>query len=143
MKKFLTAILALALTAAAAAQNLPDVAGILGRLESNRVTSAYRIVVGTDAPVIYEGTATAQGNCFRISGNGLEIYCDGSTLTVADPAAMEAYVEDASSLEEYIKSNIGGVTEFKLSGTSYGPKSDDKAPFVFEGGPDWIVTDLR
>ena len=143
MRKILTVILALSLGAATASGQHPDVAGILSRLGSCRITADYSITVDNGAPVIYSGTATAQDNCFRISGNGLEIYCDGITLTVADPASREAYVEDAPSLEDYINSNIGSVTDICISNTLYEAKSDDPGKFSFSAGPDWIVTDLR
>lgn len=44
-----------------------------------------------------KGDINVQGNCWKMSGNGLEMYCDSSVLWVIDPSLKEVVVENAAS----------------------------------------------
>lgn len=46
-----------------------------------------------------KGIATVQDNCYHVSGDGFEIWCDGESVYTVDPAAMEAVIESVSSYE--------------------------------------------
>lgn len=46
---------------------------------------------------IGEGKVEIQGNSYHMKGNGMEIYCDGSSTWLIDEAAGEVVVEDADT----------------------------------------------
>lgn len=48
------------------------------------------------ADMVGEGTVEFQGNAYRLSGNGIEVCCDGKDVWLMDPAAKEVYIEPVS-----------------------------------------------
>ena len=48
------------------------------------------------ADVVGEGIVEFQDNAYRLSGNGIEVYCDGNDVWLMDPAAKEVYIEPVS-----------------------------------------------
>ena len=48
------------------------------------------------ADMVGEGTVEFQGNAYRLSGNGIEVCCDGTDVWLMDPAAKEVYIEPVS-----------------------------------------------
>lgn len=50
---------------------------------------------GTKA--VGSGVLASQGACWQMMGNGFEMWCDAKTVWVADPAAKEVVIEDAST----------------------------------------------
>lgn len=145
MKRLILIAAALMACVAGFAQN--DLKQILSKAETSRVSVAYDCtIMQQDVPMKFKGVALLQGNCFTLKGNGMEIYCDGKTLVYVDPASKEAYYEDASGLEEYIRSNAGAVREMKLSDVRYEELSDDLSDFRFNTldlDSRWVITDLR
>lgn len=78
---------------------------LLDRLYSNvasscvSVTYAYTSrISGVDASG--EGVLTAQGQMWKVVGNGVEMYCDGECVWVLDHALKEAVVEPVSQEEQ-------------------------------------------
>ena len=43
-----------------------------------------------------EGKVEFQGNAYHLSGNGIEVYCDGKDVWLVDPSAKEVYIEPVS-----------------------------------------------
>lgn len=50
----------------------------------------------SDIEISYHAEILVQGNCYHMKGNGLEIYCDGSSLWVMDHEIKEAVIERVS-----------------------------------------------
>ena len=50
-------------------------------------------------PVKGSGHITMQGNGYAMTGNGLEIYCNGTTKWTVDREALEVIIENADSLD--------------------------------------------
>lgn len=48
------------------------------------------------ADVVGEGIVEFQDNAYRLSGNGIEVCCDGIDVWLMDPAAKEVYIEPVS-----------------------------------------------
>lgn len=144
-RQILTILATMALALGASAQD--DAARVLARLQSNRISGEYScVIMQQGVPVSLNGTATVQGDCFHLKGNGLEIFCDGQRLCYVDRSSKEAYIEQAVRLEEYIKAGMGEVKDLKLSKVRYLELSEDMSEFVFETSSldkSWVVTDLR
>jgi len=161
---------AFALSISANAQD--NAAGRLkAMLESGRISAAYKYDIDGKIPVNGSGTAILEGNCFRISGGGLDIYCDGSNIYTVDSRAKEVYVEKAENSGGWLRdpeemlsqiknlkygsdSISGSITtpgtegtlNFTLSGIKTLSPSGKKDEFSFDlsaAGPDWVITDLR
>lgn len=117
------------------------------------------------------GTVEIQGNAYHMLGNGMEIFCDGTSTWMIDHAAFEVIIEAADSKEagymanpvtllmnlENIASSYSvdankvtlilpddsSVEIIVNSITSCGTKKSENfcPPTKFDA--DWIVTDLR
>lgn len=144
MKKLIICLSALLLGFVASAQQA-QVAEIAAHLETDRISLRYDCTLTQETPVRLTGTLLVQGTCYQAKGNGMEIYCDGTTRWTVDPAAKEVYIEPAEGLEELMAWRES-LSDLKLSDLRYLPLSDDLGPFRFDTaslGSDWIVTDLR
>ena len=117
------------------------------------------------------GTVEVQGNTYHMKGNGIEIYCDGSSTWLIDQAASEVVIESADSKDAGLLANpillLMNIEESKIS---YKIESDQihldlpdgtrltikilsmdaaptKKPEAFrpptEFSGEWVVTDLR
>ena len=144
MKKrfFLLIVLLLPLTAAAQKLTLETVAA---HLRTDRISLQYAFTIAEPAPVQLSGTLLAQGECYRAVGNGMEIYCDGTTRWTVDPESKEVYIETAESVEELALWQ-DNMKELSLTDVRYLPLSDDLSPFFFDTAAlddSWVVTDLR
>lgn len=145
MKRLITLATAAVLSCTMWAQgNIDD---ILRRLDDFRIKAEFSCSVNTDdIRMDCKGTALAQGKCFVVKANGMELYCDGSSLTIVDPVEKEAYIQDATGLDEYLEENKSAVSGLKFQELRYLDKSSDMSPFRFDTGKlssDWTVTDLR
>ena len=118
---------------------------IFAELAGNRIEVDYSFsLMQNEVPVLCSGHAVFQQKYFHISGNGLEIFNDGTTITYMDFEAKEAYVESAVRMEDYIKENLKSVRDLKISNFRKLPESDDLSAFKApEPGPEWVMTDLR
>lgn len=145
MLKKLTSFLAgLLLTAAAGAQQA-QISEILARLQTDRIEFRFSCVFTRDTPVQLSGTLLLQGGCYRAEGQGMQIYCDGSTRWTVDPAAKEVYVEEPEGMEELFTLR-DALSDIRISDLRFRPLSEDLSVFRFDTaalGPDWVVTDLR
>ncbi len=106
---------------------------------------------------------TFQGRAFKMSGNGIEVYCDGETIWTLDMVAKEAYIEQVTSesieymneLEPKLSSlKDGSETSFnspegehvnvrvKTIKKSDGNDSETFRP-TYDFDSSWVVTDMR
>lgn len=118
-----------------------------------------------------EGRIELQGNAYHMQGNGIEIYCDGSSTWLIDQAASEVVIESADSKDAGLLANpIMLLMNIEESKISYKIESDQihldlpdgtrltikilsmdaaptKKPEAFrpptEFSGEWVVTDLR
>jgi len=135
----------LELWAAEPNKSLEELASLMKKLPGHRVEADYsfKLMQGKTA-ICCSGHAIIQENLFRISGNGMEIFCNGKTITYLDPERKEAYIEDAVKLDEYVKANITSIRELTTGRVAVSAISDNHSEFdapALDG--DWVVTDLR
>jgi len=120
---------------------------ILSQRQDRRITLSYSFTAnqnGTD--IQFTGQATAQDNCFRITANGLEIYCDSTAFYVVDRKAKEVCIDSAKSIEDYVIENAGSVKNLKVFDTVTEARSDNLSIFLFDLSAldkNWVITDLR
>ena len=118
---------------------------ILRRLETERVSLKYKIVLDSEPPIHLEGSLTLEGNCYLAVGNGLEIYSDGSTRWTVDPAEKEVYIERSTGVKEAFAYS-DSVKELKISEVQYSSAKGEVKSFRFDTSKldsSWVVTDLR
>ena len=142
MKKILTFAIALCLAAAAMAQNA-TIDELRKLVETNCVTADYSFLM--QEKISCSGTITVQQPCFKVVGNGLEIYCDGKSRWTVDREAKEVYIEYSESPEEYM-AYLPDVSDLKVTVVKTSPLSDDLKPFFFDVSrldSSWVITDLR
>ena len=146
MKRWILPLLALLLPLTAAAQvTSQQVAEIASHLDSHRISLHYDCTVTQDTPLKLSGTLLIQGDCYLAKGNGMEIYCDGTTRWTVDPESREVYIETAGGLEELVPWQ-DNLEELSLTQVRYLPLSDDLSAFSFDTASldaSWVVTDLR
>ena len=71
---------------------------LLGKSAQDCVVVDYEFAtVMSGVKTTGEGTVEIQGNAYHMEGNGVEIYCDGSTTWMIDEDAMEVFIEAADS----------------------------------------------
>ena len=143
MKKWILILVTLLpLTAAAQRYTLDTVAA---HLRTDRISLQYACTIAQPAPVQLSGNLLIQGDCYRAKGNGMEIYCNGTTRWTVDPESKEVYIEPAEGLEELLAWK-DSITELSLTEVKYLPLSDDLSAFRFDTASlddAWVVTDLR
>lgn len=144
MKKILLSLLVL-LPLAAAGQSAQQLEQIAAHLATDRISLHYDCVFTQEAPLHLTGVLLIQDDCYRAKGNGMEIYCDGSSRWTVDPASKEVYIETAEGLEELL-SWRDSLTELKITEVKYLPREEDLSVFRFDTASldsSWVVTDLR
>ena len=147
------------------------VENMLATLNNKRVSLDYSFSTTGKTALAGSGTITINGNFYKSSGNGLDIFCDGSTRWTVDTFAKEVYVEKASGTTDFLSNPetfLDNVTTLSvdskiISGTWKDPANDaearfslskikeselteDASEFTFDVsslGPEWVVTDLR
>lgn len=144
MKKILLSLLVL-LPLAAAGQSAQQLEQIAAHLATDRISLHYDCVFTQEAPLHLTGVLLIQDDCYRAKGNGMEIYCDGSSRWTVDPASKEVYIETAEGLEELL-SWRDSLTELKITEVKYLSREEDLSVFRFDTASldsSWVVTDLR
>lgn len=143
MKKWILILVALLpLTAAAQRYTLDTVAA---HLRTDRISLRYDCTIAQPAPVQLSGELLIQGDCYLAKGNGMEIYCNGTTRWTVDPESKEVYIETAGGIEELVPWQ-DNLEDLSLTDVRYLPLSDDLSPFAFDTtalDASWVVTDLR
>lgn len=123
---------------------------ILSMISTHRVDVSYSCEINvSETTVSVEGHITAQQNYYYVSGNGLDIYCDGQSRWTVDREAREVYIEQACGLEEFISdpdSYLGALSDLKIKDVKYSSLEDGASIFRFDTKSldnSWVVTDLR
>lgn len=126
--------------ALASAQSIES---LVPKLATSRIELSYDCLVG-DANVHFSGKLTAQGNSYHMTGNGLDIWCDGSTRWTLDTESKEVYIENSRGIEEVLEFK-DGISDVNLSDVVI-TKDPDAGTYTFDTSKlddSWIITDLR
>ena len=90
---FLTLLAVLACALTVRAQDSSALEALAQTLSSGEVRFHYTFEVKGDVPVKGSGAVSLLGDAYRIIGNEMEIWCNGTTRWTVDRNAREAYVE--------------------------------------------------
>ena len=72
------------------------------------------------------GTVEVQGNTYHMKGNGIEIYCDGTSTWLIDETAEEVVIESADSKDAgFLANPIILLMNLEESGISYEVNGDN------------------
>lgn len=77
------------------------VADFCSSLRGKRSVFDYSFVVKGDFPLSGSGQLVIQDDAFVMTGDGLKIYCDGTTRWTVDTAAQECYIENVEGSADY------------------------------------------
>ena len=109
MKKtiFITAaaLLAFCIPSGAKSKTLAD---FIGKVSSSLVKFDYSFTMQTSnskSKMTGEGKVKVQDDCFYMEGNGLEVWCDGSTRWTVDRFAEEALIEPVDGSSDSFATN--------------------------------------
>lgn len=91
MKKLIAVFPALTLCLGLCADNV--FTDFLSRLDSLNVSFDYTFEVKGPVPLAGQGSVLMQGDCYRLTSEGLRIWSDGSVRYVADDISKELYIE--------------------------------------------------
>ncbi|NLZ50716.1 MAG: hypothetical protein GX899_03290 [Rikenellaceae bacterium] len=168
MKRILAiAVSALAFANPSMAQNsINDVIALLKG--DNAISCNYSYALKGDFPLKSSGTALLHKHKYYLNENGIETYCDGSTVWTVDRKAKEVLVSKSegsivSRLEDFeditisrytgktlsctLKNEAHGINiDFNAENISISRAPEDSSAFIFDTsklGSDWIITDLR
>ncbi len=94
--------------------------------ESATLEFTYSIDLSEEARISGNASVTYQDTAYMMSGNGIESYCDGSTVWTLDMEAGEVYIESVTDdLKEYMKT---------LAASLEGIEADSDASFLSPDG---------
>ncbi len=125
------ALLSLPQVSLAKSKTLDD---FVGKVSTSLVSFDYSFTMPTKkAKMTGEGSVKVQGPCFFVDGNGLEIWCDGTTRWTIDRLAEEALVEQVDdSFDSYatnpalmISSIDDAFSEVSFGSSKFGGKVVD------------------
>ena len=80
-------------------------AALLDKLYTNMASSCVEMIYTYETEVsgvkaVGEGKLDVQGDMWIMTGNGIQMWCDGKTLWVADPSLKEVVIEPASGEDD-------------------------------------------
>lgn len=93
MKRVYLLILATVCAAGMSAQERGPLGTFAEALASSDVSFRYAYEVRGDIPMKGNGTAALCGAAYHVTGNGMDLWCDGATRWTVDRNAREAYIE--------------------------------------------------
>lgn len=105
------------------AQNSSLLERLYSDFASSNITLDFSYVIGTGgSDIVGDGKVDFQGNAYHMSGNGLDIYCDGKDVWLMDTRAKEVYIEAVSDGTDAFLQNpallfMGLKDNFKVVGT--------------------------
>lgn len=168
-KRIIALLLGVTLCSLTFAQN--SIEEMLSTLATTRVSLDYSFSTTGKTTMKGAGSLTINGDFYKSSGNGLEIFCNGSTRWTVDSFAKEVYIEDAAGTSDFLSdpesflnkvtsisvagNEISGTfkdpasltdSKFKLSNIKESELTEDASEFSFDTGAlgsEWVVTDLR
>lgn len=94
MRRLISILAVLLVGIAASGQNV--VTNLVSSLSDSCAEFDYKYTVRTSVPLTGNGHISLQGDSFKMSGNGLDIRCDGSVLWTVDEESEECYIQDVS-----------------------------------------------
>lgn len=99
--KRLFLITCLALSAALPGAADPVLDAFVAKVAASSVSFDYTYKATLSVSLTGSGSATVQGRCFILKGDGLEVLCDSTTRWSLDFTAKEALVETIASDRDY------------------------------------------
>jgi len=81
------------------------------KVAASRVSFSYGYEMNSDVLVKGDGTASVQGEAFRVEVDGLEIICDGKTRWTVDSDSKEVILENVDGVD-YADNPVLLVTSF-------------------------------
>jgi outer membrane lipoprotein-sorting protein len=99
-------IIALSLASLAADAMSRSLSEFLKMVSDSQVSFEYSFVMNREgAKITGDGSVTLQDDAFRLSGNGLEMWCDGSTSWTVDRSAEEILIQPVEDSGDDYASN--------------------------------------
>ena len=92
-------LLALLLRVPASADPVLD--AFVAKVAASCVSFDYSYRTLGNVPLTGGGKAQVQGDAFHLTGNGLEVWCDGTTRWSADPDSRELVIETVGEGRDY------------------------------------------
>lgn len=108
MKRIIISTLILCgLCVAAAAQGTTSLEQLCAKMSDKASALNYSYTLSmSGVKTVGEGTVTTQDNAYVLKGNGMNIYCNGSTLWVMDVAGKEILIDSvAQGADAYLSQN--------------------------------------
>lgn len=96
----LSFIVALAATVQVIAQN--PISAYLASPDSLQLDCRFSYVIPGKVPVTGEGNVWMSGRCFKVSGNGITVMCDGVSRWTIDEESREVYAESADDMRDFL-----------------------------------------
>lgn len=100
MKRSIILASMLALLAAVPAKADKVLDAFSAKASASCVDFSYTFAVKGDIPLSGNGTGTVKGGSFHVSGNGIDIWCDGRNRWTVDKDAREVIVESVDGAED-------------------------------------------
>ena len=96
MKRFVTILLAFSALTSFAQGSVDD---FFAKVGDSQVSFSYTFSVNAQTKIQGSGALTVQDNAFKMSGNGLEVWCDGTSRWTVDASGKEAVIESVEENE--------------------------------------------
>lgn len=109
MKRIIISTLILCgLCIAAAAQGTTSLEQLCAKMSDKASVLNYSYILSmSGVKTVGEGTVTTQDNAYVLRGNGMNIYCNGSTLWVMDEAGKEILIDSvAQGTDAYLSNPV-------------------------------------
>ena len=133
MKRLISIVLAFS-TLTSFAQTSVD--GFFAKVGESRVSFDYTFLVNAQTKIKGSGDVTVQDDAFRMNGNGLEVWCDGSVRWTIDRDGEEAVVE---SVEENGAARYSANPALLLTNLDKAFVRTKSATDTFQGKKAWAV----
>lgn len=141
--KYCLALFLIILSGMMHAQNTSLLERLYSDFASANITLDFSYVIGTGgSDIVGDGKVDFQGNAYHMSGNGLDIYCDGKDMWLMDTRAKEVYIEAVSDGTDAFLQNpallfMGLKDNFNVAGTKEVTDAGDGSKYmVFELVPE-------
>lgn len=133
MKRFVTILLAFSALTSFAQDSVDD---FFAKVGDSQVSFSYTFSVNAQTKIQGSGAVTVQDNAFKMSGNGLEVWCDGTSRWTVDASGKEAVIE---SVEENEATRYSANPALLLSNLDKAFVRTKSATDKFQGKKAWAV----
>ncbi len=97
VSSFAVTVLLLCIPCLSFSQNVTMLERLFEGFDSSCVCMGFTYSLDTEsAKVVGKGDLQVQGTSYHMTGNGLEVFCDGSSSWIIDDSAMEVVIEPAA-----------------------------------------------